>query len=571
MAQTMERSLSSAAPESIRDSVSSRRLVAVMAGVILGMLLASLDQTVVGTAMPRVIADLGGLNHYSWVFTAYMLSSTVVVPIYGKLSDIYGRRPFFLAGMTLFLIGSALSGTSQNMVQLILFRALQGLGAGGMMPIAQAIIADVFPPAERGKWQGLIMSVFGLSTIIGPTLGGWLTDNWGWRWVFYINMPVGILAIITAGLALPKLSRRRAHQIDYIGSALLIAGATPLLLAFSWAGTEYPWMSAMIAGLLVFAVAALVGFIIYERRVAEPILSPALFKNSIFSVSIMATFLTSVGLYGAIMYLPLFVQAVIGSSATDSGVVLTPLMLGFIVSSIVSGQIMARTGRYKALALIGFVGASIGLFLLSRMTVDATNGLVVRNMAITGLGLGVMMSLFTIVVQNAFPFNQMGQVTAGLQFFRSIGGTIGVAVLGSLMSSRFQSELAANMPPALAERLPADKLAALANPQVLLAPQATSQLKETFAAFGAQGDQLFAALMQAIRLSLATAITNLFFVGMVAMIVALVITLFLREIPLRKSHSATSDLAALGEGMVDLGEERADEAVEAIELTAPQV
>lgn len=571
MAQTMERSLSSAAPESIRDSVSSRRLVAVMAGVILGMLLASLDQTVVGTAMPRVIADLGGLNHYSWVFTAYMLSSTVVVPIYGKLSDIYGRRPFFLAGMTLFLIGSALSGTSQNMVQLILFRALQGLGAGGMMPIAQAIIADVFPPAERGKWQGLIMSVFGLSTIIGPTLGGWLTDNWGWRWVFYINMPVGILAIITAGLALPKLSRRRAHQIDYIGSALLIAGATPLLLAFSWAGTEYPWMSAMIAGLLVFAIAALVGFIIYERRVAEPILSPALFKNSIFSVSIMATFLTSVGLYGAIMYLPLFVQAVIGSSATDSGVVLTPLMLGFIVSSIVSGQIMARTGRYKALALIGFVGASIGLFLLSRMTVDATNGLVVRNMAITGLGLGVMMSLFTIVVQNAFPFNQMGQVTAGLQFFRSIGGTIGVAVLGSLMSSRFQSELAANMPPALAERLPADKLAALANPQVLLAPQATSQLKETFAAFGAQGDQLFAALMQAIRLSLATAITNLFFVGMVAMIVALVITLFLREIPLRKSHSATSDLAALGEGMVDLGEERDDEAIEAIEAAAPQV
>ena len=564
MAESMTQAGGAAGAQTIRGEVGRRRLILVVAGVMLGMLLSSLDQTVVGTAMPRIIADLNGLQHYAWVFTAYMLASTVTVPIYGKLSDIYGRRIFFLAGMVLFLGGSALSGMSHSMTQLILFRGLQGLGAGGMMPIAMAIIGDVFPPAERGKWQGLMMAVFGLSTIVGPTMGGWLTDNWGWRWVFYVNMPVGVLAILTAGIALPRQTRHREHTIDYLGAAALVAGTVPLLLAFSWGGTTYPWGSWQVVSLFAFSVVALVATFVIERRAAEPIISPALFKNSIFSVSTIATFLVSAGMFGAIMYIPLFIQGVLGESATDSGAVLTPMMLGFIVSSIVGGQLMSRTGRYKVMALVGFVVAAIGMFLLSQMTVGATSGLVVRNMVITGLGIGVMMSLFTIVVQNSFPFDRMGEVTANLSFFRSIGGTIGVAVLGTIMTNRFNSAFVGNLPATLKQVVPASQLAQLQNPQILLAPGITDQIQKGFAAFGAQGPQLFQQFMLALRESLTTAITSLFLISTAAMVLAFVVTLFLKEIPLRKSHHESAVIA--------VGESMPGEFVEApqLELTAAE-
>src|SRR5712692_726036 len=301
-------------------TASRGRIIAILIGVILGMLLAALDQTVVGTALPRIVTELGGFNHYAWVVTAYLLASTVSIPIYGKLSDIYGRRTFFILGMVIFLVGSALAGTSQDMTQLIIYRAIQGLGAGAMMPIALAIIGDIFPPAERGKWQGLFVAVFGLSSIIGPTLGGWITDNWGWRWVFYVNMPVGTIAILTAGFVLPKALRRVRHTIDYLGVITLVAGTVPLLLAFSWAGTQYAWNSWQIIGLFIFSAVMLVTFFWLETRATEPIITPRLFKNSIFLVSVIAMFLLSAGMFGAILYLPLFVQGVIGDSATNSGV-----------------------------------------------------------------------------------------------------------------------------------------------------------------------------------------------------------------------------------------------------------
>ena len=533
--------------------VGSRGRLLILVGVLLGMLLSSLDQTIVGTAMPRVIAELGGLEHYAWVATGYMLASTVMVPIWGKLSDIYGRRPFFILGMVLFLLGSALSGTSQNMVQLIAYRAVQGLGAGAMMPIAQAIIADVFPPAERGKWQGLMMAVFGLSTILGPTLGGFITDSWGWRWTFYVNLPVGVIAILTAGVVLPKTIRRAAHSIDYLGSAALVGGTVPLLLALSWGGTTYPWDSLQIIGLFALAVVLLAAFFLWERRAPEPIINPNLFASRIFAVSVLATFLVSAGMFGAIMYLPLFMQGVVGDSPSNSGVVLTPMMLGFMVSSIVGGQFMSRTGRYKMLALGGFLVASLGMFLLSRMDVTATDPLVIRNMVVTGLGIGVMMSLFTIVVQNAFSRERMGQVTASLQFFRSIGGTIGLAIFGTVMSNRFQAALQENMPASVTQAVPADRLAALQNPQVLLAPQATAQLQQSFAAFGAQGQGMFAELMQAIRASLAVAITELFFFGCLAMALGFVVTLFLEEIPLRRVHHTQPAIEAAEDELAEVG------------------
>jgi len=518
--------------------VSRGRLISILIGVMLGMLLAALDQTIVGTALPRIVADLGGLDHYAWVVTAYLLASTVTVPIYGKLSDIYGRRLFFIGGMVLFLAGSALAGTSQDMTQLIIYRFIQGLGAGGMMPIALAIIGDLFSPAERGKWQGLFVAVFGLSSIVGPTLGGWITDNWGWRWVFYVNMPVGIIAIVTAGFVLPTLINKRKHIIDYLGSATMVAGTIPLLLAFSWAGSQYAWGSWQIIGLFAFSIVMLIIFVLIEFRAAEPIISPRLFKNSIFLVSVIAMFLVSAGMFGAILYLPLFVQGVLGDSATNSGIVLTPMMIGFMVSSIVGGQLLSRTGRYKILAIFGFIVAAAGMFLLSRMVPTTSEGEVVRNMIITGLGIGVMMSLFTIVVQNAFPYRQLGEVTASLTFFRSIGSTMGVAVMGTIMINAYQTAMQSNLPAIVKRAVPADRLAQLQNPQLLLSPDFLAKIQHSFASLGPQGLVIFRQLIEAIRLSLSTAITHVFFLGFIIMLVGLVSVLFLREIPLRKSHTA---------------------------------
>ncbi len=540
MAQTQTRSaatISVPEPQALGATVSRQRLVLIIIGVLLGMLLASLDQTIVGTALPRIVANLGGLEHYAWVVTAYLLASTVSIPIYGKLSDIYGRRIIFIGGMVIFLAGSALAGTSQDMTQLIIYRGIQGLGAGALMPIAMAIIGDAFPPAERGKWQGLIVAVFGLSSIVGPTLGGWITDNWGWRWVFYVNMPVGAIAILTAGLVLPKTLRRLQHTIDYLGVITLVAGTVPLLLAFSWAGTQYAWNSWQIIGLFIFSAVMLVTFFWLETRATEPIITPRLFKNSIFLVSVIAMFLLSAGMFGAILYLPLFVQGVIGDSATNSGVVLTPMMLGFMFSSLVGGQLLSRTGRYKLLAIVGFVVAAIGMFLLSRMTATSGEGEVIRNMIITGLGIGVMMSLFTIVVQNAFPYRLLGEVTASLTFFRSIGSTIGVAVMGTIMTNAFQSALQSNMPQTLTRLVPASRLAQLQNPQLLLAPNVVAQVQHSFAAFGPQGLVLFHQLIEVMRASLSTAITNVFFLGFITMLLGFFAVLFLREIPLRKSNT----------------------------------
>lgn len=515
-------------------SLSRTGLILVVAGVMLGMLLASLDQTIVGTAMPRVIAELHGMQHYAWVFTAYMLASTVMVPIYGKLSDLYGRRPFFLLGMLLFLVGSALSGTSQSIEQLIVYRAIQGLGAGAMMPIAQAIIGDSFPPAERGRLQGVLMSVFGLSSIVGPLLGGWITDNWGWRWCFYVNMPVGVLAIVTAGFALPRQRTHKRHRVDYLGAALLIAAAVPMLLAFSWGGTQYAWGSWPIVGLLAFSVMMWAAFMAVEQRAAEPIITPSLFKNRVFSASVAATFLAGIGMFGSIMYLPLYVQGVLGHSATNSGMVLTPMMLSFMLSSAAGGWIMTRTGRYKWLAIAAFAIASVGMFLLAHMDDHATQWIVMRNMVVTGLGIGVTMSLFTIVVQNAFPFGQLGQVTGSLQFFRSIGGTIGVALLGAAMTSRFKAELTAKLPPGLAHALPPSAQSLLGNPQALVSPEATAALRAHLAALGPAGVSLANLFLRAVRTSLAAAIGDVFMLGTVLLLLGLIATFFLPEIPLRR-------------------------------------
>ncbi len=526
------------------ETLSRKRIVFVLISVMLGMLLSALDQTVVGTAMPRVIADLNGLPHYAWVATAYLLASAVSMPIWGKLSDAYGRKRFFMAGMAVFIVGSVLCGQSQSMTELIAFRALQGLGAGAMMPINQAIIGDIFPPAERAKWSGILMSVFGFATIVGPLLGGWITDNVGWRWTFYVNLPVGIVALAFAAWALPGHVQLRKHSIDWLGSGFLVVAAVPLLLAFSWAGTEYAWSSPVIIGLFVFSAAMWGIFYLREMRTDEPVLNPRLFQNSIFTVSTVASAIQSAAMFGAIMFLPLYVQGVMGKTATNSGTILMPMMLAAIVSSIGAGQLISRTGKYKAVTVAGFVAVCVGGFLLSRMTIDTTAARLLSYMIIMGLGLGIAISTFTVIVQNQYPSHRLGEVSAGLQFFRTIGTTVGLAIFGTILNTRFAESLTSTLPDQL-KVVATDPAYAgqLNNPQVLLSAQAKTHLLQLFGQFGEQGQKLFDSFMEAVRRSLDLAISDVFFLGFLISVAGLVVVLFLKEVPLRRSHSQTVEEA----------------------------
>ena len=520
----------------LSPDLTRRETVLVMLCVLVGMLLAALDQTIVGTAMPQIVADLRGLEHYAWVATSYMLASTVTVPIFGKLSDMYGRRLFYIGGMVIFLIGSALCGMSQDLTQLIIFRGVQGLGAGAMMPVAIAIIGDIFPPSERGKWQGLTMGVLGLSTAAGPILGGWIADSWGWPWVFYVNMPIGVAAVALCVAFLPRSSRRSNHNIDYLGAAALIGAATPLLLGFSWAGTEYAWGSPQVIGLLSLAAVMTVAFVLIEMRAVEPILSPSLFRNRIFSVSVFVTFVVAMGMFGATLYVPLFIQAILGESATSSGLIMTPMMIAFIVSVIIGGQLLSRTGRYRRQAIGGIGLATVGMLLLSRMDVGSSARDMIINMTVLGLGLGIGMTLFTIVVQNAFSSTRLGEVSSAMQFFRSIGGTIGIAVFGSIMTNRYRDVFDSTLDPQVRAALTPDQVADLRNPQVLLTNDTTQEIRATFDALGSNGQMLYDQFMVAVRESLTTAITSLFAVGALAMFIGFVVVCFLPEIPLRRTR-----------------------------------
>ena len=533
-----------AAPQPWGLTLSRKRIAAVIVSVMMAMLLSAVDQTVVGTAMPHIIAELNGLQHYAWVATAYLLASTASMPIWGKLSDAFGRKRFFIAGMVIFIVGSALCGQATGMTELILFRAFQGLGAGAMMPITQAIIGDIFPPAQRAKWSGVLMSVFAVATIIGPLLGGWITDNASWRWVFYVNLPVGIAALVVAIFALPGHVTVHRHRIDYSGAAILVAAAVPLLLGFSWAGSEYAWGSPQIIGLFTVAAVMSVVFYFREMRAAEPVINPRLFQNRVFSVSALASMLQSAAMFGAIMFLPLFVQGVQGKSATNSGIILMPLMLGAMVMSIGAGQILARTGRYKVLVIVGFITVSLGAWLLSRMGVETSRTVLARNMVIMGLGLGIAMSAFTVIVQNQYPSHRLGEVTAGLQFFRSIGATIGMAVFGTILNNQFAAHMKENLPAQLSQAM-AKRGASIDNPQVLLSEQARAALQHAFSQFGAQGEKLFTVFMDAVRQSLSSAIDGLFLLAAVLGVIGLVVVLFLREDPLRKTHHIDTESGEL--------------------------
>ncbi|GCE13387.1 MDR family MFS transporter [Tengunoibacter tsumagoiensis] len=538
-----------------RPRYTDREKLLTMLGVLMVMLLASLDQTIVDTAMPRIITDLRGINYYTWVTTAYLLTSTVMVPIYGKLSDIFGRKPIFLIGVVLFLAGSAACGASQNMAQLVAFRAFQGIGAAALMPIAIAVIGDLFTARERGRWQGLTGGIFGLSSVLGPTAGGWITDNSTWRWVFYVNLPIGAIALLVLIFLMPTLHSKdsRRPSIDYLGAALLIAGTVPFLLAFTWAGSTYPWLSWQIMSLFAGALVVLTTFVFYEhnleRHDGQPIIDPSLFTNRIFTTSVLISMITSMGMFGCIVFLPLYSQGVLGISATNSGLRLIPLMGGIIVSSIVSGILVSRFGKYKLIAIAGMVIAIGGSLLLQQLTADSTPNQLIVAMLVLGLGLGCSFSLYTIIVQNALP-TKLGQATSGLTFFRQIGGTIAVAAMGSVMNSTYSPAFQNAIPAAVKKVLPGKTLDLFNDPNVLLSDEVQKQFQKQLAAYGPQGKALYGQLMEAVKVGLTGGIHNVFVLSSLLMVLAFIISLFLKEIPLignkRKAaeHEAPEDAAS---------------------------
>lgn len=512
-------------------SPSAKRMV--IAGTMLALFVSAINQTVVSTALPRIIGELGGLSLFSWVFTSYMLTSTAGVPLFGKLSDLYGRKPFLIAGILIFMATSAAAGASQSIEQLIVFRGLQGLGAGMIMANSFAVIGDLYPPAERGKYQGLFSGVFGIASVLGPTLGGTLTDHVSWRAVFYINIPFGIAALAVLWVGFPwKHPGEREHPIDYAGVALLASAVVALLLALVWAGDQYAWASPQIFGLFAIAATLTVLFVLAEARAADPVLPLSLFRNRVFVVASVVTLVSGIAMFGTITFMPMYLQGVLGASATNSGIVTSPMMLGMVVASAIAGQVTSRTGRYRVLVLAGSAVLVGGMFMLSTFSPDTTWTMAIAAMIIVGFGMGASMPILGLAMQNALPYRLLGVASSSSQFFRQIGGTLGVAVFGTLVTTRLHENLQRDIPPDVRAQTPPQLLGALEEPQVLLSPRALDRLEAAFGQLPG-GPALFDAAIGAMRSSLSDAVTLVFLIGAFVAIAALAMSFFLPEAPLR--------------------------------------
>ena len=538
------------------DSEAEARRITVIALVIV-LLLGALDQTIVSTAMPRIVAQLQGLSLYAWVTTVYLLSSTVMVPIWGKLGDLFGRKIILIWGVSIFILGSALCGLSGEfgelpvlgggMTQLIVFRGLQGIGGGALFTSAFAVIADLYPPRDRGKLSGYFGAVFGLASIVGPVIGGFLTEHGtthlggitiaGWRWVFYVNLPLSALALFMIVAKTPSLKAGRGGKVDILGALLVVAAFVPLLLALSWGGHQYAWTSPTILGLLATTIVALALFILVELRFSEPLLPLGLFRNKVFSLGNGAAFVISMAFFGAITFVPLYLQLGAGISATNSGMLMLPMMFGLILSSTISGRLVTKIGRYKPMMLFGAVALLTGVFLMTRLTPATTPMGVAWRMFVLGLGLGPSQGLFALAIQNAVPMERLGVATSSSQFFRQIGSTVGVAVFGAVMTQALAAEVA-KAGGGTAASVSLDKLQALAAAQAANGPGASA-----------------VAVDPLLRLAFSRAIVDLFWAAGAIAFIGLVLIVLIPEIPLRR-HGRSEAVAEPGEGVAEAGAER---------------
>ncbi|CAM5616894.1 MDR family MFS transporter [Niallia circulans] len=524
------------------EHLTHKKKLSIMIAIMAAMFFAAINQTIVSTAMPKIISILDGMDYYTWTINIYMLTSTIATVLVGKLSDMYGRKPFLLIGILLFMVGAFLTGTSNDVFQFIAYRGIQGIGAGIIQSSAFTAVGDLFPPRERGKWMGLLTAVFGFSSVLGPLLGGYLVDHLDWHWLFWIFLPIGIIAFGMIMALFPKVEGNGKQSIDYIGSLFMTVAIVPLLLAFSWAGTEYAWGSVQILGLIAASIVFAIVFVLVEKKAKNPILPLHLFKNNIVTVSNIIGFIMNFGMMGAMIYLSFFVQGVLGISPTYAGYVTMPMSIVMVISSTIIGQLISKTGKYKRFALIGVPTMIAGMAIMIFMN---SVPMAILSMIVFGLGLGIGMPVFSIATQNAVSHKELGVVTASTQLFRNLGGTIGIAVMGTVMANNLKTNLQDTMQnsPVVKDLATLDpkvteQMVGFANPQALMNKPL---LEQTEANLPADVQPIFAQMIQGIRDALGNTLSTVFLTGTIVLVVAFLLVFFLKEIPLRTSNQAAPE------------------------------